>query len=153
MPTTKRFGLPRTPEASEQASVQRRSATDDLIRDLDALKSLWTKSRMNRDRAAIYPFLEAVFELVTRSQRENRARYLERKVASLAPSIYRTQDPFMAVIHCVTPIRAVQSRTRSKWSRALAFAQRKKRADESLQTFILRRGGINECAARCRKRN
>ena len=123
-----------------------------LLRDLKILKSLWAEVQRTRGRFAIYPFLEGIFELVTMSQRKGRSRRLGKKVAKLSPSRLKTSDPFAAVIHCVVPVGRIDSRTRSKWSRALTYAQQHKMSSQSLQTFMLRHGGINACAARYRQR-
>ena len=123
-----------------------------LLRDLKSLKSVWTEVQSTRHRYAIYEFLEPVFELVTRCQRTGRSRRLMRKIAKISNSACKTNDLFAAVIHCVVPIGSIDSRTRSKWSRALNYALQNKKASESLQSFTLRNGGINECASRCRPR-
>lgn len=142
-----------TPEAATADQSALKSAKDDLVRNLEDLRPLWARSQTTRNRYAIYPFLEAVFELVTTAQRKGISRYLAKKAAKLSPTTYNTDNLFMAVIHCVTPAGAVESRTRSKWARALGHAQRTKNAAEPLRVFILKQGGINECASRFRRRS
>lgn len=143
----RRFGGFKAPEASK-ADIQDAICENDLVHELDQLRSLWSASTSTRDRTGIYPFLEGLFELVTSLQRRGRIKLLLETVAQQSPTPYETTNPLMAVIHCVT---RVDSRTRSKWSRALGFAERKKLASESLKAFILRHGGINECASGMRK--
>jgi hypothetical protein len=121
-----------------------------LLRDLKSLKSVWVKVQSTRHRYAIYEFLEPVFELVTLYQRKGRERRLMKKITKIFARGLKTKDPFAAVIHCVVPLGRIDSRTRSKWSRALAYAQQHKRSSESLQSFMRRNGGINECASQCR---
>ena len=59
-----------------------------------------------------------------------------------------TDEPFAAIIRCTTDPAKVDKRTRSKWSRVLRYSAEYKSHSESLATFIRRKGGINECAAR-----
>jgi hypothetical protein len=58
-------------------------------------------------------------------------------------------EPFAAIIQCTADPAKVDKRTRSKWSRALRYALAYKVASEPLEGFMKRKGGINECAARC----
>ena len=141
-----------TPEAAAADQSAVKSAKDDLVRNLEDLRPQWAKSQSTRGRYAIYPFLEAVFDLVTTAQRKGISRYLAKKAAKLSLTTYNTDNLFMAVIHCATPAGAVESRTRSKWARALGHAQHKKSAAEPLRAFIQKQGGINECASRFRSR-
>jgi hypothetical protein len=61
-------------------------------------------------------------------------------------------EPFAAVIVCTADRQKVDKRTRSKWSRALRYAAKYKTSAEPLATFILRKGGINQCAERFTER-
>jgi hypothetical protein len=56
------------------------------------------------------------------------------------------------VIFCTADPKKVDHRTRSKWSRVLRYAAEYKNLEESLATFIKRKGGINKCAARFARR-
>jgi hypothetical protein len=58
-------------------------------------------------------------------------------------------EPFAAIIRCTADPAKVDKRTRSKYARALRYAISRKPIDEPLDRFIQRKGGINECAARC----
>jgi hypothetical protein len=55
-------------------------------------------------------------------------------------------EAFAVVIYCTAP--HVDQKSRSKWARALRFAAVNKPDDESIKTFIKRKGGINACASR-----
>jgi hypothetical protein len=59
-----------------------------------------------------------------------------------------TDEPFAMVILCTADPKKVDKRTRSKWSRVLRYAAEYKSYSEPLATFVQRKGGINECAAR-----
>src|ERR1700732_636033 len=66
--------------------------------------------------------------------------------------LVREPEPFAAVILCTSDPDKVDARTRSKWSRALRYVAEYKDLDEPLRDFIVRRGGINACAARFARR-
>ena len=154
------YRLPRPPKEklpnNDLLAVQDTGFPDiyfpNFLRDIKELRVAWLKVRSTRDRYAIYLFLEPVFELVTKCQRTGRCQRLLRKIAKISISPFKTKNLFAAVIHCVVPIGSINSRTRGKWSRALNYALEHKKASESLQSFMLRNSGINECAARCRQR-
>jgi hypothetical protein len=100
-------------------------------------------------RNAIYGYLTAVFELVMWWAAEDRAitraRWTLRLQGVDLPII---DEPFAAVILCTTDRHKVDKRTRSKWSRALRYAANYKTSAEPLAAFVLRKGGINQCAER-----
>jgi hypothetical protein len=58
----------------------------------------------------------------------------------------RNADPFTAVIRC-TSADEVDSKTISKWARALRYAGRPKKPEVRLRTFMKEAGGVNACAA------
>jgi len=97
---------------------------------------------------AVHRFLGAIFNLVTRWEAEDRLEEgLYRLLDSLqAPVSLRIGEAFAVVIYCVAP--HVDKKSRSKWARALRYAAANKPDDESIQSFIKRKGGINECASR-----
>jgi hypothetical protein len=59
----------------------------------------------------------------------------------------RIEEPFSIVIFCTSDPRKVDTKTRSKWSRALRYAERFKPDTQGLGPFIKTKGGINECVA------
>ncbi len=67
-------------------------------------------------------------------------------------SVDHVPEPFAAIILCTAEPEKVDYRMRSKWSRALRYAAKYKRLEESLSAFIKRKGGINKCAARFARR-
>jgi hypothetical protein len=58
------------------------------------------------------------------------------------------EDPFAAMIRCTADPVKTDKRTRSKWSRVMRYAAAYKPESERLDHFIIRKGGINACAAR-----
>ena len=125
--------------------------TDQALRqDLLRVQNAWDESQARRERDAIYVYLTAVFELVAWWMAENRALERAQKALRLRRIIPTDHDePFAAIIRCTADPAKVDKRTRSKWSRALRYALAYKSPSERLDKFIKRKGGINECAARC----
>ena len=58
----------------------------------------------------------------------------------------KNADPFTAVIRC-TSDDIVDSKTISKWARALRYVARSKKPETGLKTFMKKAGGVNACAA------
>jgi hypothetical protein len=120
-----------------------------LERDLERLRGAWNDCQTDRRRDAIYGYLKAVYDLVSWWSAEkcdvDRARQALRLRGQLP---WPREDVYAAMIRCTAdPVRA-DKRTRSKWSRALRYAELQKDAKEPLAEFIKRKGGINECNAR-----
>ena len=120
-----------------------------LRQDLTRVRIAWDECQSSRDRGAIYGYLTAVFDLVMWWAAEDRAitraRWTLRLQGVDLPII---DEPFAAVILCTTDRHKVDKRTRSKWSRALRYAAKYKTSAEPLAAFVLRKGGINQCAER-----
>ena len=122
-------------------------------RTLLRLQNEWATVQASRDRDAIYRYLAAVFEIVMVWAKEGKA--VKRAYRALHLRGYksiREPEPFAAVILCTADRDKVDDRTRSKWSRVLRFAVKYKDPDEPLPDFVVRRGGINRCAARFARR-
>ena len=60
----------------------------------------------------------------------------------------RIADPCTPLIASMSNPEQTDSKTRSKWARALRLAEANKAKNESVTDFIRRRGGINKCAGR-----
>jgi hypothetical protein len=122
-------------------------AVDD---DLAAVRSAWSEYQSTRKRDAVYPYLTAVYEIVARWKKQHRAKARSQQAlaATKEPGAIRTREPFAVVIFCTSDPCKVDSKTRSKWSRALRYAERFKPDNQSLTQFIKSKGGINECAGR-----
>ncbi len=124
-------------------------STEALQATLLRLQNEWETVQASRDRAAIYGYLAAVFELVEWWDQEGRAVNRAHRALHLrGHNSVREPEPFAALILCTSDPDKVGDRTRSKWSRALRYAEEFKDLDEPLGDFIKRKGGINECAAR-----
>jgi len=120
-----------------------------LRQDLERLRGIWEDCQADRDRNAIYGYLNAVYGLVawwTAEGREiDRARRALRLQRLAVPD---REDPFAAVIRCTADPAKADKRTRSKWSRVMRYAATYKPVSEPLDQFIQRKGGINACAGR-----
>ena len=117
------------------------------------LQNEWQTVQADRDRGAIYGYLNAVFELVTWWEQEGRAVKRGGRALHLrGRQSTRTPEPFAAVILCTADRDKVDDRMRSKWSRVLRYAAEYKDLDEPLADFIKRKGGINACASRFARR-
>jgi hypothetical protein len=129
-------------------------STDALRANLQRLEGEWEICQSTRDRDGIYGYLTAVFELVTVWAHEGTAVDYARWAVWLRGhrSAVVSPEPFAAVIFCTADRKKVDYRTRSKWSRVLRYAAEYKDLEESLATFIKRKGGINKCAARFARR-
>lgn len=119
-----------------------------LKRDLERVRDVWDQVQEKRDRFAIYDYLAAVFDLVSwwaaEGQVTARARQALRWHGYYAAGEF---EPFTSIILCTSDSEQVNSKTLSKWSRALRHAT-VKLDHESLRKFMQRKGGINACAAR-----
>jgi len=120
-----------------------------MRQDLDRVRRTWAKCQRCRRRNAIYSYLTAVYNLVTWWAAEGRAvERAWRALRSRRLDVPEREDPFAAIIRCTADPKVVDKRTRSKWSRVMRYVARVKDQAESLQEFVTRRGGINECASR-----
>jgi hypothetical protein len=118
--------------------------------ELEKLRVVWRQVQHTRQRDAVFEFLEAVYDVVSRFNRAGDGRKLLRKLHRLDHRLKRIQEPYAAAIHFSTDY-SVDNRTRSKWSRLMRLADQTKKRSELLEDFIRRNGGINECAAQCRQ--
>ena len=128
-------------------------STKALQATLLRLLNEWETVQASRDRDAIFHYLSVVFELVTVWAKEGKAvKRAYRALHLRGRKSIRDPEPFAAVILCTSDPDKVDARTRSKWSRALRFAEANKHLDEPLRDFLKRKGGINACAGRSTRR-
>jgi hypothetical protein len=118
--------------------------------ELEKLRYVWEQVQGTRQRDAIYEFLEPVYDLVSRFNRAGKGGRLLRKLHRLDRKLRHMKDPYCAVISFATD-HSLDSRTRSKWSRLMRFAEQKKKRTEQLGDFVRKHGGINRCASRYRQ--
>jgi hypothetical protein len=117
-----------------------------LMRWLEKICGAWDDFQANRARDAVYGYLEAVFAIVSHYKRRRKTNKLLRHAFKFANLPFdKAADPFTAVIRC-TYDNTVDSKTISKWARALRYAARSKEPAVRLRTFMKRAGGVNACA-------
>jgi hypothetical protein len=116
--------------------------------ELEKARMAWTAYQSTRQRDAVYPYLSAVFEMVVRWKKQHRAKASAHQalIAANKTSEIKIDEPFTAVIFCTSDAGKLDVKTRSKWSRALRYAERFKPDTQDLAEFIKSKGGINECA-------
>ena len=97
-------------------------------------------------RDAVYGYLEAVFAIVIHYKVRRRTKKLLRHAFKFAGlPIDKNADPFTAVIRC-TSDDDVDSKTISKWARALRYFARCKAPGTRVKTSMKRVGAVNACA-------
>src|SRR5271157_6478597 len=138
------------------SSPPKESAPDDVAYTTDALRQdllraeiAWEDCQSNRNRDAIYSYLNAVFSLVAWWEADKRSHERARKALRFQHlGTFEHEDPFAAIIRCTADPAKVDKRTRSKWSRLMRYVKMQKDENEPVAEFIKRKGGINECNVR-----
>jgi len=123
------------------------SSSEEIESDLRPVRRAFRRYRGAKDRMAVYRYLKKVYRVVCAWKIEKRSgtracRLLEMQKDAGGMSA----EPFGVVIFASADGR-VDPRHRSKWSRALQFAGRKRVPPGRLVRFLRRRGGLNRCAA------
>ena len=119
---------------------------------LEKIRAAWEDFQGSRVRDAVYGFLMVVFETVMHYKVRRRTKKLLRHAFEFAELPFdRNADPFTAVIRCTSDDNA-DSKTISKWARALRYASRSKEPAVRLRTFMKEAGGVNACASRYARR-
>ena len=131
-----------------QATTSRshRDSDEVISWQLGRVRQQWSRYQSCRYRNAVCLYLEAVFDTVMGWKPDAKKYSIAAPASQGLPATGQGQ-PFEAVIRCTADPSKVDARTRSKWSRALRFADRHKKPPESLGEFIRAKGGINACAA------
>jgi hypothetical protein len=93
--------------------------------ELDKARRAWQQYQSTRRRDAIYDYLSEVFTTVRLWKQQDN---VETKVHQVLRAIgnctgIRNQDPYAIVLLCSSDPRTVDTKTRSKWSRALRYAE------------------------------
>jgi hypothetical protein len=115
-------------------------------RRLEKIRDVWDDFQANRDRDAVYGYLEAVFAIVEHYKTRRKTNKLLRHAFQFASLPFdKAADPFTAVIRC-TSEDAVDNKTVSKWARALRYVSRCKERGIPLREFMKEAGGVNACA-------
>jgi hypothetical protein len=117
-----------------------------LRRRLEKMRDAWDDFQTSRARDAVYGYLEAVFAIVEHYRTRRRTNKLLRHAFKFANLPFdKNANPFTAVIRC-TCDDEIDSKTISKWSRALRYVAKTKGPDIPVRTFMKQVGGINACA-------
>ena len=142
----RRIAPPTTQQLLQIVDVLDSVADDDLA----VARSAWIGYRSTRKRDAVYPYLSAVFGIVGRWKKQHRAKARSQQALAAAKGrdAIRAREPFSVVIFCTSDPCKVDAKTRSKWSRALRYAEQFKPDSQGLAQFMKNKGGINECAGR-----
>ena len=122
---------------------------------LEKIREAWDEFQASRTRDAVYGFLGAVFEMVMHCKVRRRTTKLLRHAFEFAELPFdRNADPFSAVIRCTSDENA-DSKTISKWARALRYVAHCKAPRTGLRAFMKEIGGVNVCASlyarRCKR--
>jgi hypothetical protein len=124
---------------------------------LEKIHAAWEDFQGSRVRGAVYGYLTAVFETVSHCKVRRKTNKLLRKAFKFADlPLHKTADPFTAIIRC-TCDNEFDSKTISKWARALRYIAHCKERGTSLKMFMKEAGGVNACASlyarRCKRDN
>jgi hypothetical protein len=119
--------------------------SDRLLRKtIDDLRKLERKCFASRSRFAFYDFLAAVIELYVQLRRTKQAKKAARLIARLFGLRKQKRS------HCIRAIIDATStadlKTRSRWTRALRYAWRKRKTWTDLTSFLRENGGPAGCA-------
>jgi hypothetical protein len=140
--------IPKTIRLRRTVWPHRQAKKAPLRRWLEKVRRAWEEFQSSRTRDAVYGYLEAVFAIVAHFRVRRRTKRLLRHAFEFARlPLDKRADPFAAVIRC-TSGRDIESKTISKWSRALRYVARSKEPDIELSTFMKEAGGVNACADR-----
>jgi hypothetical protein len=142
-PNNRRTALT-TQQVSKIASIFDQTIDDDLAK----ARTAWSDYQSSRKRDAVYGYLAAVFEIVVgwKGQRRAKANSLQALNTTNESGTIKIDEPFAVVIYCTSDPEKLDSKIRSKWSRALRYAEHFKPLRQELGQFIKSKGGINECA-------
>jgi hypothetical protein len=115
-----------------------------LQKTIDDLRELERKCFASRGRFAFHDYLTAVFELYVQLRRTKYAK----KAATLIARLFglRTEKrahPIRVIINATT---SADNKTKSRWTRALRYAWRIRKAWTDLPSFLREHGGPAGCA-------
>ena len=134
------------PKARSHHEPRNKTTKARLTRRLEKIRDAWDEFQASRARDAVYGYLEAVFAIVEHYKVRRRAKKLLRHAFEYADQpLDKSADPFTAVIRC-TCDDEIDSKTISKWARALRYAAHCKAPRTRLKKFMKEAGGVNACA-------
>lgn len=119
-----------------------------LTMDIRRLRSAWKRYRKGRRRQAIYSFLAEILNIVAIWRADGHAIGRTRKaLLHLGCACPESIEPLRDLISVATKPATLDRRTLAKWTRVLRYADEYKVRGKPLDRFVIRRGGINGCAA------
>ena len=135
------------PKARSHHEPRNKTPKARLRRRLEKIRDTWDDFQASRARDAVYGYLEAVFAIVEHYKVRGRIKRLLRHAFEFADQpLDKNANPFTAVIRCTCDDNA-DSKTISKWARALRYVAHCKKPRTRLKTFMTEAGGVNACAA------
>ena len=111
---------------------------------IDALKRLERECFASRGGFAFYDYLVAVFELYVQLRRTKQAKKTARIIAQLLE--LRTQKRSHLIRVIIDATSTADNKTESRWTRALRYAWRERKAWTDLKRFLRENGGPAGCA-------
>jgi hypothetical protein len=113
-----------------------------LRQRLERVSDAWDDFQASRARDAVYGYLDPVFAIVEHYKVRRRTKRLLRRAAKFSGlPLENNADPFTAVIRC-TCDDTVDSKTISKWARALRYVAHCKIPRIRLKKFMKEAGGV-----------
>jgi hypothetical protein len=144
---TRAVPIPRALRQTDRAP-KTKAPKSTLRQRLEKVGDAWNDFQTTRTRDAVYKYLSIVFETVMHYKVRRRMKKLMRQAFEFADIPFdENADPFTAVIRC-TSADGADSKTISKWARALRYAAHCKVPRTRLKTFMKQVGGVNACADR-----
>jgi hypothetical protein len=135
------------PKARSHHAPRNKTPKGRLRGRLEKVAHAWDDFQASRARDAVYGYLEAVFAIVEHYKVRRRTKKLLRHAFKFANLPFANDaNPFTAVIRC-TCDNQIDSKTISKWARALRYAAHCKAPRTRMKTFMKDSGGVNACAA------
>ena len=134
------------PRARSHHEPRNKTPKARLRRRLEKICDAWDDFQASRARDAVYGYLEAVFAIVEHYKVRRRTKKLLRHAFKFANLPFdKNANPFTAVIRC-TCDDEIDSKTISKWARALRYVAHCKPRKMRVEAFMKNVGGINACA-------
>ena len=119
-----------------------------LRRRLEKVRDAWKQFQASRGRDAVYGYLEEVSAIVEHYKARGKTDRLLRHAFKFAGLPFdKNAEAFAAIIRC-TCEGEVDSKTASKWSRALRYLAYCEVPSAQLKAFMKEAGGVNPCADR-----
>jgi hypothetical protein len=135
------------PKARSHHEPRNKTPKARVRRRLEKIRDAWDDFQASRARDAAYKYLKAVLEIVEHYEVRRRTKKLLRHAFKFANLPFdKNANQFTAVIRC-TCDDEIDSKTISKWARALRYVAHCKKPRTPLKTFVKNMGGINACAA------